>query len=439
VQIYDVVEDSGGAYIVMEYIDGGSLQDHLSQNGRPDEEKALRIFIQLCNGLAQAHKKDIVHRDIKPSNVLITLDGTAKLTDFGIARMAEIGDMTMTGVTMGTPIYMSPEQERDAKHVDVRADIYSLGATLYELLTGDLPRVIEIDNIPERFRGVVRKAIEKLPEDRYQGIEKLLEALEHVKKELIPGRIKDDTKEQKEAGERLDSKSQATVNKKDGSEMILIPAGEFLMGAGDNDQEALDGEKPQHKVCLDAYYIGKYPVTIAQYRVFCSKTGRKMPREPWWGSNDDHPVVNVDWGDAVAYCRWVGGRLPTEAEWEKAARGIDGRTYPWGEDVPDSYYANYGVMVDATTPVGSYPKGASPYGVLDMAGNVWEWCSDWYGEDYYRGSPEYNPKGSTNGSYHVFRGGSWNAKALVLRASFRCLYTSDFDSGNLGFRLARTP
>jgi len=411
VQIFDVVEDPDGAYIVMEYIEGGSLQDHLSQNGKPDEEEAVRIFVQICTGLAHAHKKNIVHRDIKPPNVLLALDGTAKLTDFGIARMAEMSDMTMTGATIGTPIYMSPEQERDAKHVDLRADIYSLGATFYELLTGDLPRVINLDKISNRFRAVIGKTLEKSPESRYQNIGELLEALETVKEDLIPPK----------------------------TDMLLIPAGEFLMGARNNDEEAEDWEKPQLNVYLDAYYIGKYPVTVAEYKIFCKKTNREMPEEPEWGWKDDHPVVNVNCDDAVAYCRWAGGRLPTEAEWEKASRGTDGRTYPWGGNVPNSDYANYDKLVGETTPVGSYPKGEGPYGVLNMAGNVWDWCSDWYDNDYYKNSPEFNPEGPSSGSHHVIRGGSWFNGPKGLRTFMRAYGAPDEKTSYLGFRLARTP
>jgi formylglycine-generating enzyme required for sulfatase activity len=245
--------------------------------------------------------------------------------------------------------------------------------------------------------------------------------------------------EHKVARKIIDSKSPVTINEKDKSELILIPPGEFLMGAGDDDQEALDNEKPPHKVCLDDYYISKYPVTVAQYRIFCKKTGQQMPEEPTWGWMDDDPIVRVYWDNAVAYCKWAGGRLPTEAEWEKAARGTDERVYPWGNDVPDSDYANYDEMVGEATSVGKYPNGASPYGVLDMAGNVYEWCSDWYDGDYYNDSPEHNPKGPRSGSDRVIRGGSWFYEPRCLRASSRDGSTPGYSDFDHGFRLARTP
>ena len=157
----------------------------------------------------------------------------------------------------------------------------------------------------------------------------------------------------------------------------LIPAGVFTMGS-----DKYVDEKPIHDVYLDAYYISEFPVTVAQYRLFCVASQRNMPDAPSWGWIDEHPMVSVTWDDATAFCEWAGVRLPTEAEWEKAARGTDGRAYPWGNDWDKSKCSNF-TNSKSTQPVGSYPDGASPYGVLDMAGNVWEWCSDWYSADYY--------------------------------------------------------
>jgi sulfatase modifying factor 1 len=210
------------------------------------------------------------------------------------------------------------------------------------------------------------------------------------------------------------------VNPADGAEMLYIPPGEFLMGTTDAEIEALlkqypdwkrewfDDEKPQRKVSLDGYYLAKTPVTVAQYGLFCEAKSLEIPDAPDWGWKDDHPVVNVTWEDATAYCRWAGGRLPTEAEWEKAARGTDGRRYPWGNEWDSRKcrcsraYGDFG----GTAPVGSYPQGASPYGVLDMAGNVWEWCADWYDENYYQSAPGRNPLGPKEGQFRALRGTS---------------------------------
>ncbi len=202
------------------------------------------------------------------------------------------------------------------------------------------------------------------------------------------------------------------VNPKDGAEMVLVPAGEFLMGSKDDDKLAGANEKPQHKVNLDSYYIYKTEVTVVQYRKFCEATKRAMPKEPSWKWQDTHPIVNVTWDDAVAYAKWAGVNLPTEAQWEKAARGTDGRIYPWGNKWDETKCANWSNSGEGDTPKGthsdgSFPAGASPYGMMDMAGNVWEWCADWYGADYYKTAPAKNSTGPATGSFHVLRGGSW--------------------------------
>lgn len=216
-----------------------------------------------------------------------------------------------------------------------------------------------------------------------------------------------------------------STNLTDGAVMVLIPEGEFIMGSTDNQivnayQQALKVvnmprssftcEGPQHKVYLDSYYIYQEPVTVEQYEKFCAATGHKMPESPEWGWKKNHPIVNVSWDDAQAYCKWAGAHLPTEAQWEKAARGTDARVYPWGNNWDSSrLQCSKNAPSDAsrTAPAGNFPNGASPNDCLDMAGNVWQWCADWYSEDYYKTSPERNPTGPDHGDYRVFRGGSW--------------------------------
>lgn len=216
----------------------------------------------------------------------------------------------------------------------------------------------------------------------------------------------------------------ARLNPIDGAEMVFVPAGEFTRGSSDEDADASSDEKPARKVYLDGYWIYKYPVTVAQYKVFCAATGREMPNEPPWGWVHNHPIVNVTWDDAAAYAVWAHASLPTEAQWEKAARGTDGRTYPWGNEWDPSRCAhseNDWGDLGSTRPVGSYKEGASPYGVMDMAGNVWEWCADWYGEDYYKSSPASNPVGPVDGIVRVVRGGSWDSYDPVHFRAAICL------------------
>ena len=219
------------------------------------------------------------------------------------------------------------------------------------------------------------------------------------------------------------------VNPRDGAEMIYIPAGEFTVGSD---------EKPQHKVYLDGYWIYKYEVTVAQYRKFCKATGLNMPEAPSWGWKDDRPMVNVSWYNAAAYSRWARVRLPTEAQWEKAARGTDGRKFPWGNEWDKSKCANsMGQSLSSTKPVGSYASGASPYGVMDMAGNVWEWCADWYDANFYAKAPTRNPKGPSTGAFRVLRGGSWcRDLELNFRAAYRLIIDPAFRLNYFGFRCA---
>lgn len=224
-------------------------------------------------------------------------------------------------------------------------------------------------------------------------------------------------------------------------EFCLVPAGEFLMGSADSDEEALDSEKPQHKVYLDTYYIGRYPVTNAQYALFLNQSGHR-PSLKWNNKQimKDHPVVYVSWEDADAYCRWAGLRLPTEAEWEKAARGDDGRIYPWGNEWDAQKCNTYEGGKRGATSVGVYsPAGDSPYGCADMAGNVWEWTADWYDKGYYRVSPARNPKGADSGRYRVLRGGSWTITQRYARVSFRSLNVPVVFTDNVGFRVVVSP
>ena len=230
--------------------------------------------------------------------------------------------------------------------------------------------------------------------------------------------------------------TRSSINPIDGAELIIIPAGEFKMGSKE-DFHAPSYEKPQHTVFLDAYYIYRNDVTVAQYRRFSQATGRAMPEAPPWGWIDTNPVVDVSWDDANAYAKWVGAELPTEAQWEKAARGTDGREYPWGNIWSSTKCSNFTEKKFQTSPVGSFPEGASPYGVLDMAGNVWQWCFDRGDDngDYYQKSPKRNPTGPYTGYSRMLRGGSWyDSDASYFRSSSRRSSGQGSLSMTFGFR-----
>jgi formylglycine-generating enzyme required for sulfatase activity len=243
------------------------------------------------------------------------------------------------------------------------------------------------------------------------------------------------------------------INPQDGAEMIWIPAGEFLMGASEAEVQAIIDENrgfkaewyademPQRKVYLDGYWIYKNEVTVAQYRRFCNATGRAMPPDLDWTGKDNHPIRNISLQNALEYSEWAGATLPSEAQWEKAARGTDGRRYPWGNDWDANECASsdkfYGHMKTAslsdkmpdTMPIGSYPAGASPYGCRDMAGNVLEWCADWYDKSYYTTGPSRNPTGPAKMPLYDSGNRIWSGAAVLRGGSFddskedcRCAY-----------------
>ena len=236
------------------------------------------------------------------------------------------------------------------------------------------------------------------------------------------------------------------ISPKDGMAMVYVPAGVFRMGSTDEEideiynecydnmempceREWFEGELPAHNVYLDAFWIDQTEVTNGQYQK-CIESGVCAPpmssesytRDSYYGNStyDNFPVIYVDWFQAQTYCEWADRRLPTEAEWEKAARGTDGRKYPWGNGSPNAGLLNFSYDQGDTTEVGSYPAGASPYGAIDMAGNVVEWVADWYDKGYYVKSPKENPQGPSSGEYRAVRGGDWGDSAdYTLRSTYR--------------------
>ncbi|MDP6778807.1 MAG: flagellar motor switch protein FliG [Candidatus Latescibacteria bacterium] len=223
-------------------------------------------------------------------------------------------------------------------------------------------------------------------------------------------------------------------------DMVLVHAGEFTMG--DDGPRAEPDERPRHTVLLHSYWIDRVPVTNAAYKAFVDATGHREP--PYWieGAHKpelaDHPVTCVSWHDAMAYVEWAGKRLPTEAEWEKAARGTAGQTYPWG-DAYRKDYVNSSNDYGGTTPVETFPQGASPYGVLDICGNVHEWCADWYYDEYYKISPIDNPTGPQGGQYHVLRGGYYGENRKGVRCAARHYAPPPNMQDHIGFRCVKDP
>ena len=480
-----------GQYLVMDFVDGNDLHTILTDNGGPlPTEQALAWIRQVCDALIYIHGQNppIIHRDIKPANIRVTPQGNAVLVDFGLAKTFDVGTKTSMGARGLTPHFAAPEQY-GMGGTDAQSDIYSLGVTLYCLLTYSVPpdsveimvgntdppspaKVIR-GNISDSVSDALQRAMQIRRTERYKSVTDFKNALsasqavqilspayktpanidrssdiqllssadlmgkninmyknnDPSKKAIYSEDFLVDSIEYAQALVHSAIKHNQTIyivvpkvitpipNKIslfNGMEFMRVPAGKFLMGS--TDDEYYD-EKPQHTVELSEYLIGKHPVTNLEYQAFVRDAKYKEP-EDW--ENDqfptkksNHPVVNVSWDDAIAYCKWLSQktgkqhRLPTEAEWEKAARGIDGRVYPWG-DVFDLKKANTSESINGTTDVGSFsPEGDSPYGCADMAGNVWEWCNDWHSNTYYKSSPSSDPLGPDSGQHRVLRGGSW--------------------------------
>lgn len=241
------------------------------------------------------------------------------------------------------------------------------------------------------------------------------------------------------------------VKGKDGVPMVLIPEGSFPMGVPHGDRDGGRDEYPRHDVFVNNFYIDKFELTNSRYLEFVKATNHRIPQNPknatrnlWQGdtiteSLADRPVVNVDWADANAYCQWAGKRLPTEAEWEKAAKGTADRRFPWGNVEPTNKHLNFNqqwIGEKTLMPVGSYELGKSPFGVYDMAGNVWEWVNDWYDAKYYEKSPAKNPTGPETGTKRVLRGSGWQNETPTVRIFTRVDSDPTIRNESTGFRCA---
>ena len=464
VRVHDIVDQEELLAFVMEYVDGPTLEDHAQRwGGKLPFDDIRHIFCGVLEAMEEAHSMGIVHRDLKPHNILLRLDESGvhpKIVDFGIAKILEGTTYTMTGVMLGTCRYMSPEQVRAPQDVDHRSDIYSLGVTLYRCTTGRCPfegnnhfavMMAHVEQSPEppslyrphlppALEAVTMRALAKDRAERPQSCAEFRSSLEESLADITPVRVE------------RESDLPPVLIEDDGNEMVLIPGGPFQMGAH------------RRSVILDRYYIARHPVTNRQFQDFLDATGYR-PSDPEATrflnhfragacppGLDAHPVVFVSWLDARAYCRWAGRRLPSEAEWEKAARGTDGNKFPWGRDEPTADLANFGQTRardypvsgswssggGGTAPVGAFPRGRSPYGIDGMAGNVFEWCEDVDDTTFYLHGPDRNPRNTIQpGSAPcVIRGGSWRYDARSLRTYARASFPPTFRLDTVGFRVA---
>jgi len=487
-QVYDYGQIDGRPCIIMEYLEGADLSVRLKKGERFSKEQLAQWWNQLADALNYTHAKEVVHRDIKPSNIFLTTNGKIKLLDYGIAKIKGGLTNTQTGTRMGTLMYMSPEQVKDSKYVDHRTDVYSLAVTFYHLLSGTAP----YDNTNSSDWEIQSKIVleplnlSKLPDGWKIFLEPFLNKDSQLRPELAAfsspphlepqpkpdpeTKIKNPPKpDPKPAPDPAASKSytaywllaaavviiivllivnsnknneRATASSTQGKpsvEWVNIPAGNFMMGSPVSEKDR-GGDETQHQVTLSAFRMSKYEVTFEQYDAFCDATGRSIPKDEGWGRGR-RPVINVSWDDAKAFADWMGCRLPTEAEWEYAARA--GTTTPFNTgNCLSTAQANYngnnpysgctkGEYRQKTTPVGSL--SANAWGLHDMHGNVWEWCSDWYGA--YPSAAQTNPKGPASASGRVIRGGSWYIIANYCRSARRNNSAPGNRNNIIGFRL----
>ena len=458
IKVYGFEYVEGRSFLILQYVDGESLDFVLRRTGRLGTAEALRIGICVLNALDFAHGQDIVHRDIKPSNILLDKHGFVYLGDFGIVLAVNERRITRTGTSMGTALYMSPEQIRKPGSVDRRSDIYSFGCVLYEMLAGEPPfnppgtgeedsdfaiKMAHVQEPPPSMRlhnpsvsaeieAVATRCLAKNPDERYATCREVREALSaamvsrsFAERPAVVDRPPPRTHTVVEipAIVTRPAAGAVRVNPKDGLTYVWIPPGVFLMGCSPGDDECADDERPSHEVTITkGFWMGQAPVTQEAYE---RVTGRNTSRF----KGPQRPVENVAWQDAQTYCQVVGVRLPTEAEWEYAARAGSASPSYGALDSVAWYGGNSG---SKTHGVGQ--KLANAYGLRDTLGNVWEWTADWYAGSYYESSPPVDPRGPPSGKYRVLRGGSWDDGPALLRVSGRGRSGPDNRFNVIGFR-----
>lgn len=477
VTIHDYGEEQGLPYMVMEYLRGGDLRDAMRKGQAGDLRNRLRIAAETAAALEYIHQRGVIHRDIKPENIFLEENGRSKIMDFGISKAAGF-NLTKAGNTMGTPFYMSPEQVMGV-NITPQVDVYSYGIVLYELFTGE--RLVTGDSMERLFYAILHenpdtsklhaaglppalidlilRCTAKKPEERLQGFGQVRQALAAILSApqagasaaatpgsangpqpssgvnpaliaaaiagllIVGGGAYYALSGSKPAQPERPAGPPATLAAKGGS-MGLIPAGEFLFGSA------------RSPVKLPAFYMDMTEVSNKAYREYASATSHALPNG-FAAESPNLPVTNVSFNDAKDFCSWAGKRLPDEREWEKAARGADGRNYPWGND---EVAANANAAGKAAAPVESFDAGASPYKMLHMTGNVWEWIDHPHtpsAQAIASFGKLLTPPPTASEPWHYIKGGAFD-RALAEGITYEwSSVPGRFASPTIGFRCAQ--
>jgi formylglycine-generating enzyme required for sulfatase activity/tRNA A-37 threonylcarbamoyl transferase component Bud32 len=453
--IHDLYDGPEGFGTVMDLIEGVELRDWMNDHLNDLLDTApqrLDLLRKVAEALAYAHTL-IVHRDLKPQNIFLSGGDIRKpvIMDFGFSV---IGDKTDSSTMQAfTPKYMAPEQYEAPDKVDRRADLFALGILAYELFAGRVP-VHSLKDIlktrkpprvplhevppPSDFNAAVRPAFDRVilqltayePERRIQSADELVTLLAKPDTLLYPSDYRDPSEGQA-TGTRVMS-------------AVELPGGEYFLGGRAGGKGTNGNELPTRRITLTPFLIDRYPVTNREYLEYAESTGRRKPplhEHPAFGA-PNHPVVGVTFDEAAQFARWAGGMLPSEAQWEYAARaGQKLIEYPWGDEPPTVARANINNVSRTTSIVGAYPEGSNQFEIYDLCGNVWEWCLDVYEEKFYTNiqpgtvNPVNDPKNVPAKALRVLRGGSFQSFSVQGRCAFR-FYAPPIESRNdIGFRL----